>query len=37
MRINAQALENKGQFIDKGNVEIALGILNDFGGLSHLE
>ena len=33
--VDAQTLEDDGQFVDQGDVDVALGILDDLGGLGH--
>ena len=35
--IDAQALENDGQFVHQGDVQVALGVLDDLGRLGHLD
>ena len=37
VRVDADALEDDAQLVDKGDVDVALRILDDLGGLSHLD
>ena len=35
--VDARAVEDQGQFVDQGDVDVALGVLDDLGRLGHLD
>ena len=37
VRVDADALENDAQLVDEGDVDVALRVFDDLGGLSHLD
>ena len=37
MSVDAKAVENHGEFVDKGDVDVALGVFYDFGCFSYLD